>query len=116
MTFVCANQIHDILEAEKFSKEAHIAEKKGDYQKCIDGAGSALGVGTGVASLWQLRARCAIALGESEGAVGDLTYILSTANSRRAAKLMSTADINLQLSDLLFYSLNDPNSALNAVK
>jgi hypothetical protein len=61
------------MEAERFYKEAQMAEKTGDYQKCIESAGSALGVGTGLASLWQLRARCAVAIGDSEGAVGDLT-------------------------------------------
>jgi hypothetical protein len=62
------------MEGERFYKEAQMAEKAGDYQKCIESAGSALGVGTGLASLWQLRARCAVAIGDSEGAVGDLTY------------------------------------------
>jgi len=55
-------------------KEAHNADKKGDDQKCVDAAGSALGVGTGSSQLWQLRAKCSMALGDSEGAVGDLTY------------------------------------------
>lgn len=55
-------------------KEAQDAEKRGDYQKCIDSAGSALGIGTGSANLWQLRARCSLSLGDTEGAVGDLTY------------------------------------------
>jgi len=55
-------------------KEAQDAEKRGDYQSCIDSAGSAIGVATGSANLWQLRARCSLAIGDSEGAVGDLTY------------------------------------------
>lgn len=55
-------------------KEAQDAEKRGDYQHCIDSAGSAIGVATGSANLWQLRARCSLAIGDSEGAVGDLTY------------------------------------------
>jgi len=65
------------VEAERFYKEAQKAEKKGDYQKCIESAASALGISTGLASLWQLRARCAVAIGDSEGAVGDLTYNLN---------------------------------------
>jgi DnaJ homolog subfamily C member 3 len=36
--------------------------------------------------------------------------------SRQASKLMSTAEVNLQLSNLLFYSLNDVQSALNTIK
>jgi DnaJ homolog subfamily C member 3 len=64
----------DVIEAERFYKEAQKAEKWGDYQACIEAAGSALGVGTGLASLWQLRARCAVAIGDTEGAVGDLTF------------------------------------------
>jgi len=57
-------------------KEAQNAEKKGDYQKCMDSARAALSVATGLASLWQLRAKCALAHGDSEGAVSDLTYFL----------------------------------------
>jgi len=56
-------------------KEAQDAEKRGDYQRCIDSAGSAIGVATGSANLWQLRARCSLAVGDSEGAVRDLTYL-----------------------------------------
>jgi hypothetical protein len=55
-------------------KKAETAEKRRDYQKCIESAGSALGIATGLANLWQLRASCSLALGDSEGAVGDLTY------------------------------------------
>ena len=55
-------------------KDAHNADQKGDHQKCVDAAGSALGVATGSSQLWQLRAKCSQALGDSEGAVGDLTY------------------------------------------
>jgi DnaJ homolog subfamily C member 3 len=36
--------------------------------------------------------------------------------NRQAAKLASDADINLQLANLLFYSLNDATAALNAIK
>ena len=35
---------------------------------------------------------------------------------RQASKLVNTAEINIQLSNLLFYSLNDVDGALNAVK
>lgn len=55
-------------------KEAQDADQKGDYQKCVDAVGATLGVGTGSSQLWQLRAKCSMALGDSEGAVGDLTY------------------------------------------
>jgi hypothetical protein len=55
-------------------EEAHDAEKRGDHQKCIDSAGAALGIATGSANLWQLRAKCSLSLGDTEGAVGDLTY------------------------------------------
>ena len=79
-----------------------------------------MGVGTGLASLWQLRARCAVAIGDTEGAVGDLTYhptlLIYMLIARQASKLVSTAEVNLQLSNLLFYSLNDVQSALNTIK
>ena len=52
------------------------AEKRANYQKCIDSAGNAIGVAIGSANLWQLRARCSLAVGDAEGAVGDLTYIV----------------------------------------
>ena len=67
--------INGIQKAENALKEAHNAEKRGDYGKCMDEARSALGVATGLASLWQLRARCALAQGDAEGAVSDLTYL-----------------------------------------
>jgi hypothetical protein len=67
-------QVHEVEEADRFVKEAQDAEKKSDYQRCIDSAGSAIGVATGSANLWQLRAKCSLAMGDSEGAVGDLTY------------------------------------------
>jgi DnaJ homolog subfamily C member 3 len=71
-----------------------------------------------LASLWQLRSRCALALGDTEGAVSDLTYflIIDGLTDRQASKLTSTAEVNLLLSNLLFYSLNDVESALNSVK
>jgi DnaJ homolog subfamily C member 3 len=38
------------------------------------------------------------------------------ADGRQAAKLLSTSEINLQLSNLFFYSLNDAASALTQIK
>jgi DnaJ family protein C protein 3 len=37
-------------------------------------------------------------------------------NGRKATKLLSIPEVNLQLADLLFYSLGDHDAALNAVK
>lgn len=85
----------------------------------MDAASSALGVGTGSSQLWQLRAKCSLALGDSEGAVGDLTYIpieRILLIGRQAAKLVSTPEINLRLANILFYSLNDVEPALNSIK
>ena len=70
-------QVKEVQAAEQAVNVAHAAEKNGDYQKCVDSAGEALGISTVSASLWQLRARCALGLGDAEGAVGDLTYFLS---------------------------------------
>ena len=58
-------------------------------------------------------------MGDIEGAVGDLTYppvFLTTLINRQATKLLSTADLNLQLANLLFYCLDDHQSALNSIK
>jgi len=111
-------QINDVLEAQNALKVAQDAEKAGDFQKCVESAATALAVSPMLTSLWQLRARCAIAQGDTEGAVGDLTYCLLNAalTIRQASKLASDAGINLELANLLFYSLNDASSALNAIK
>ena len=65
--------IEDIDAAAVAAEAAREAEKKGDWDSCVEHAGTAILVGQAVPSLRSLRARCRIEKGDVPEAVGDLT-------------------------------------------
>lgn len=73
-----AGRVEEVVEleaAEKAVVGATEAEKVGDWETCVQDAGTAIMVAQGMASLRSLRARCRLARGEVHEAVGDLTYV-----------------------------------------
>jgi DnaJ family protein C protein 3 len=64
--------IQEIEEARKAAEEAYKAEKKKDWDTCVEQAGTAILVGQAVPSLRSLRARCRMHKGDVPEAVGDL--------------------------------------------
>lgn len=63
----------NVSEGEIAAKKAKQAMKAKLWQACVDAATTALGAASHSTDLRQLRADCAIASGDIEGAVGDLT-------------------------------------------
>lgn len=63
----------NVSEGEVAAKKAKQAMKAKLWQACVDAATTALGAASHSTDLRQLRADCAIASGDIEGAVGDLT-------------------------------------------
>ncbi|TCD66214.1 hypothetical protein EIP91_001661 [Steccherinum ochraceum] len=65
----------NVSEGELAAKKAKQAMKAKLWQACVEAASTALGAASHSTDLRQLRADCAIASGDIEGAVGDLTRL-----------------------------------------
>lgn len=84
------------------------AEKRADYEACINNAGTAIMVAGTSLSLRQLRARCRLERGEVQEAASDLQHVLQIHPGDLAP--------HLQISSMLFYSLGDTERGLSQVK
>lgn len=95
-------------EAEGAAMLAADAERTGDYENCINNAGTAIMIAGTSLSLRQLRARCRFERGEVQEGVSDLQHVLQ----------MHPGDLepHLQISGMLFYSLGDMSRGLSQVK
>lgn len=101
-------QLGELEEAKGAALLAIDAEKRGDYESCINNAGTAIMVAGTALSLRQLRARCRLERGEVQEAVSDLQHALQIHPGDLAP--------HLQISSMLFYSLGDTERGLNQVK
>ncbi|KAF8541895.1 hypothetical protein BDD12DRAFT_827204 [Trichophaea hybrida] len=91
--------IQEIEEARKAAEEAVKAEKKSDWDTCVEQAGTAILVGQAVPSLRSLRSRCRMHKGDVPEAVGDLAHV--------AQLNPLSIEPHLQIANLLYFSLND---------
>ncbi|EXJ85794.1 DnaJ like subfamily C member 3 [Capronia coronata CBS 617.96] len=95
-------------EAEGAAYLASEAEKKGDWETCINQAGIAIMTAGTAASLRQLRARCRFERGEVQEGLNDLAHVLQIHPG--------LSDPHLQISAMMFYSLGDTERGLTQVK
>ena len=95
-------------EAEGAAALAVDAEKRGDFEACINNAGTAIMVAGTALSLRQLRARCRFARGEVQEGISDLQHVLQ----------IHPGDLEpyLPISSMLFYSLGDTERGLGQIK
>lgn len=95
-------------EAEGAAILAAEAEKTGQYEVCINNAGTAIMVAGTSLSLRKLRARCRFERGEVQEGISDLQHVLQ----------IHPGDLepHLQISSMLFYGLVDMDRGLSQVK
>ena len=98
----------DLEEAEGAAYLATEAERKGDWEACINQAGMAiLTAGTSL-PLRQLRVRCRLEHGDVQEAISDLGHVLQIRPGM--------VEPHLQISSMLFYSLGDTERALGQIR
>ena len=95
-------------EAEGAAILAAEAEKRGDYEACINNAGTAIMVAGTSLGLRQLRARCRFERGEVQEGISDLQHALQIHPGN--------LEPYVQISSMLFYSLADMDRGLSQVK
>ena len=84
------------------------AEKAGDWESCIGHAGTAIIVASTSLKLRQIRARCRLERGEVLEAMSDLQHSIQIAPS--------SIEPHLQISSMLFYSVNDREKGIEQMK
>ncbi|RMZ83324.1 hypothetical protein DV737_g1713, partial [Chaetothyriales sp. CBS 132003] len=103
-----AAELASLDEAEGAAYLAAEAEKKGDWDACVNNAGTAIMIATAAASLRQLRARCRFELGEVQMGVSDLQHVLQLNPS--------AVEPHLQIAAMQFYILGDTDAGLGSIK
>lgn len=103
-----AGDLAQLEEAEGAAYLAFEAEKKRDWEACINQAGIAIMTAGTALSLRQLRAKCRFERGEVQEGISDLAHVLQIHPGQ--------VDPHLQISAMLFYSLGDTKPALDQIK
>ncbi|OAL38801.1 hypothetical protein AYO20_02007 [Fonsecaea nubica] len=103
-----AADLAQLEEAEGAYYLAVEAEKKQDWEACINQAGIAIMTAGTALSLRQLRARCRFERGEVQEGISDLQHALQIHPS--------LVEPHLQISAMLFYSLGDTKLGIDQVK
>lgn len=103
-----SEEVIQLEEAEGASYLAIEADKKQDWETCVNQAGVAIMTATSSLTLRQLRARCRLELGEVEMGAADLAHVLQIHPS--------LVEPQLQISSLLFYSLGDTDGGVSQMK
>ncbi|KIW28554.1 uncharacterized protein PV07_08208 [Cladophialophora immunda] len=103
-----AADLAQLEEAEGAAYLAVEAEKKQDWEACINQAGIAIMTAGTALSLRQLRARCRFERGEVQEGISDLQHVLQIHPG--------LVEPHLQISAMLFYSLGDTKLGMDQVK
>ncbi|KAI1619865.1 DnaJ protein, subfamily C, member 3 [Exophiala viscosa] len=103
-----AEDLTQLDEAEGAAYLASEAEKKQDWEACINQAGIAIMTAGTALSLRQLRARCRFERGEVQEGLNDLAHVLQIHPG--------LVEPHLQISAMMFYSLGDTERGLTQVK
>lgn len=103
-----AADLAQLEEAEGAAYLAAEAEKKQDWETCINQAGIAIMTAGTSLSLRQLRARCRLERGEVQEGLSDLQHVLQIHPG--------AVEPHLQISAMLFYSLGDTKLGLDQIK
>ncbi|KAJ9659407.1 hypothetical protein H2198_003136 [Neophaeococcomyces mojaviensis] len=101
----------DIVELEEAEGAAYLAdeaEKRGDWEACVNNAGVAIMTAGTALHLRQLRAKCRFERGEVQEGISDLQHVLQIHPGN--------LEPHLQISAMLFYSLGDTERGLSQVK
>ncbi|OCT47390.1 DnaJ domain protein [Cladophialophora carrionii] len=101
----------DLVQLEEAEGAAYLAaeaEKRQDWETCINQAGIAIMTAGTALSLRQLRARCRLERGEVQEALSDLQHVLQIHPGQ--------VEPHVQISAMLFYSLGDTKLGLDQVK
>jgi len=101
----------DMAELEEAEGAAYLAieaEKRSDWEACVNNAGVAIMTAGTSLTLRQLRARCRFEKGEVQEGVSDLQHVLQIHPGN--------LEPHMQISGMLFYSLGDIDRGLSQVK
>ncbi len=101
-------ELIELEEAEGAAYLAVEAEKKQDWEGCINQAGAAIMTASTALSLRQLRARCRFERGDVQEGVNDLAHVLQIQPN--------LVEPHLQISSMLFYSVGDTERGLTQIK
>lgn len=101
-------ELNELLEAQGAARLAEEAEKRGDWDECINQAGIAIMVANRAVSLRELRSRCRFAKGEVEEGMGDLHHILNLRPGDTAP--------HVQISAITFYALGDLQQGMAQIR
>ncbi|CAK4022715.1 subfamily C member 3 [Lecanosticta acicola] len=97
----------DLQEAESAEKLSADAEKKGDWEACVNHADLAIPVASTALELRHRRAKCRLEKGEIVWGLADLNHVLQI-NS-------ALTEPYLQVAATTFYSLGDTDKAITAI-
>lgn len=100
--------LDELLEAQRAVQAAEAAEKKSDWDECINQAGIAIMVANRAVSLRELRSHCRFAKGEVEEGMSDLHHIL---NLRPGDTLP-----HVKISAITFYALGDLQQGMAKIR
>ncbi|KIW89018.1 uncharacterized protein Z519_10503 [Cladophialophora bantiana CBS 173.52] len=103
--------VADLAQLEEAEGAAYLAveaEKKQDWDACINQAGIAIMTAGTALSLRQLRARCRFERGEVQEGISDLQHVLQIHPG--------LVEPHLQISAMLFYSLGDTKLGMDQIK
>lgn len=103
-----SHDVTDLEAAQKTALAAERAEKKKDWDMCVEQAGVAITKANSAVSLRQLRAKCQFERGEIEQGSKDLVQVLQLAPS--------SVTPHLQVSAMMFYSLADTERGLAQIR
>ncbi|RMZ81417.1 hypothetical protein DV738_g2336, partial [Chaetothyriales sp. CBS 135597] len=103
-----AAELAALDEAEGAAHLAAEAEKKGEWEACVNNAGIAIMTAAAAPSLRQLRAHCRFELGGVQMGVSDLQHVLQLNPS--------AVQPHLQIAALQFYILGDTEAGLGSIK
>lgn len=98
----------EIQAAQRAARLAFDAEKKGDWETCVEQANEAIMKASTALALRQTRARCRLERGDVEEGVSDLAHVLRMSPG--------SVEPHLQMSSMLFYSLNDSERGLAQIR
>ncbi|RMZ89656.1 hypothetical protein DV736_g3103, partial [Chaetothyriales sp. CBS 134916] len=101
-------ELASLNEAEGAAYLAAEAEKKGDWEACVNNAGIAIMTAAAAASLRQVRAHCRFEQGEVQMGVSDLQHVLQLNPS--------AVEPHLQIAAMQFYILGDTDAGLGSIK
>lgn len=103
-----STDLDELLEAQGAARLADEAEKRSDWDGCINQAGVAIMVANRAVSLRELRSRCRFAKGEVEEGMGDLHHILNLRPGDTAPYV--------QMSAITFYALGDLQQGMAQIR